>query len=75
MYVDLYLSRQSVMLSEFKLVGITALQMAMKIEEVELVALTRLTVPNDGEIVMRTEQKMLKVFNFRLLPDTLNYWL
>ena len=75
MYVDLYLSRQSVMLSEFKLVGITALQMAMKIEEVELVALTRLAVPNDGEKVMKFEQKFLKTLNFRLLPDTLNFWL
>ena len=75
MYVDLYLSRESTLLSELKLVGITALQIAMKIEEVDLVALSRLIAPDDGEKVLKMEQKMLRAFKFRLLPDTLNFWL
>ena len=75
MYVDLYLSRESTLLSELKLVGVTALQIAMKIEEVDLVTLSRLIVPDDGEKVSKMEQKMLRAFKFRLLPDTLNFWL
>ena len=49
--------------------------MAMKLEEVDLVTLTRLTVPNDGEKVMKIEQSILRVLKYRLLPDTLNFWL
>ena len=47
----------------------------MKIEEVDLVTLTQLTVPDDGEKTLEIEQKILKALKFRLLPDTLNFWL
>ena len=39
----------------------------MKMEEVDLVTLTRLVIPDDGEKVMKTEQKMLRALKYRLL--------
>ena len=37
MYVDLYFSKNSVKIEEYNVLGMSALQVAMKIEEVELV--------------------------------------
>ena len=75
MYVDLFLSKKSTLISEFKLVGITALHMAMKIEEVDLVALARMTNPADIPQVTQIERNILGALEYRLLPDTLNFWL
>ena len=75
MYVDLFLSKKSTLISEFKLVGITALHMAMKIEEVDLVALARMTNPVDIPQVTQIERNILGALEYRLLPDTLNFWL
>ena len=49
--------------------------MAMKLEEVDLVALTSLAVPDDGKKVMHLEQSILRALKYRLLPDTINFWL
>ena len=75
MYVDLYLSKQSTQLSDFKLLGINALHVAMKMEEVELVALGRIANQSEIKKITEIEKKMLKVLNYRILPDTLNFWL
>ena len=75
MYVDLFLSKLSTPLSEFKLVGITALHIAMKIEEVDLVALGRIANQSEIHKITNLEKKMMTVLNFRILPDTLNFWL
>ena len=39
MYVDLYLSKKSVRLEEYNVLGLSALQIAMKIEEVDIVTI------------------------------------
>lgn len=75
MYVDLFLSKQSTQLSDFKLVGITALHIAMKIEEVDLVALGRIASQSEIRKITDIEKKMLRVLDYKLLPDTLNFWL
>ena len=49
--------------------------MAMKIEEVDLVALGRMTNSSDTTQVQRIEREILTALNFELLPDTLNFWL
>ena len=75
MYIDLYISKQSTPISEFKLIGITALHMAMKIEEVDLVALGRMASGSEVFKIQSIEKKMLSVLDYKLLPDTLNFWL
>lgn len=49
--------------------------MAMKVEEVDLVALGRMTNQADVPQVLNIERKILSTLNYRLLPDTLNFWL
>lgn len=49
--------------------------MAMKIEEVDLVALVRMTNHTDVPKVLNIERKILRALDNRLLPDTLNFWL
>ena len=75
MYIDLFISKQSTPISEFKLVGITALHMAMKIEEVDLVALGRMASATEISKVQIKEKLMVRVLDYKLLPDTLNFWL
>ena len=75
MYIDLYISKQSTPISEFKLIGITALHMAMKIEEVDLVALSRMASRAEVSKIQNFERKMLTVLGYKLLPDTLYFWL
>ena len=75
MYIDLFLSRQSTLISDFKLTGITALHMAMKIEEVDLVALGRMVSKTDSRKVSAIERKIITTLNHRLLPDTMVFWL
>ena len=47
----------------------------MKIEEIDMFELTQLTVPTDVDQTMKIEQKILKALNYKLLPDTLNFWI
>ena len=50
--------------------------MAMKIEEVDLVALCRMvTCQSDVRAVQIVERNFLKALNYLLLPDTLVFWL
>ena len=49
--------------------------MAMKVEEVDLVALGRIASQADIPKITNIEKKMMRVLDFRILPDTLNFWL
>ena len=75
MYIDLYLSKEKTKITDFKAVGITALHMAVKIEEVELIALGRMANKAEIRQVLKLERTILKALDYRLLPDTLNFWL
>ena len=50
--------------------------MAMKIEEVDLVSLSRMTTnSSDMHKVQYIERKVFKILDYKLLPDTLSFWL
>ena len=64
-----------------KLLGITCLHVAMKIEEVDLVSLRDIlrpppNCPPDLSIsqVEQMEREVISVLKFKLLPDTLFFW-
>lgn len=75
MYVDLYFSKNSVKIEEYNVLGMSALQVAMKIEEVELVPINPQAYPFSHEYTLaQYERKILQTLNFKLFPDTLYNW-
>ena len=75
MYVDLYFSKNSVKIEEYNVLGMSALQVAMKMEEVELVPINPQAYPFSHEYTLsQYERKILQTLNFKLFPDTLYNW-
>lgn len=75
MYVDLYLSKKRVRLEEYNVLGLSALQIAMKIEEVDIVTINPTGYPYSHEYTLADyERKILETLNFKLFPDTLYSW-
>ena len=75
MYVDLYLSKKNVRLEEYNVLGLSALQIAMKIEEVDIVTINPTAYPYSPEYTLADyERKVLETLNFKLFPDTLYSW-
>ena len=52
MYVDLYLSKNRVNIEEFNVLGLSALQIAMKIEEVEIISMNPSAFPYSHEFTL-----------------------
>lgn len=83
MYLDAYLDREYVSNSYLKLLGITCLHIAMKVEEVDLVSLRDILRPPanahiddvvTSQQVEAMERQVVTALNFKLLPDTLYFW-
>jgi len=80
-YIDTYRDRKHISIDVLKLLGITCLHVAMKIEEVDLVSLRDIlrpppNCPPDFSIsqVEQMEREVISVLKFKLLPDTLFFW-
>ena len=75
MYVDSYLSKNTVPIEEFNVLGLSALQIAMKIEEVDIVSMNPSAYPYSHHFTLaQYEKKIVTSLNFKLLPDTLCNW-
>jgi hypothetical protein len=79
-YVDMFLTRvNDVPQSKFQLLGAAALFLAAKFEEVFPPRLKDIVYATDNgykkEEVTEMEQNLLRVFEFRLSPQTYNHWL
>ena len=75
MYIDLYLSKQKVGVEEYNALGMSSLQIAMKLEEIDVVNLESARNPYSQEYTLaQYEQKVMQVLEFKLLPDTLYHW-
>jgi cyclin E len=78
-YIDQVLTRQSIRINKLQLLGITALFMAAKMEELEPQSATKFVNYTDAycsatEICTR-EREILRMLSWRLNPDTLIFWL
>lgn len=75
----MYLSRQYCPRSELQLVGITALYIAMKSEEIELYPCRKFVDYTKGTCsnlhIVKKERQILGVLKWRINPDTLYFWL
>ena len=67
---------------EWKKLGIACLYLAMKVEEVDLVSLRDVLRPQaerppefSSEEMVKLERDIVRTFKFKLLPDTLIFWL
>ena len=49
--------------------------MAIKMEEVEVMAIERMVHGSEIHKVRNIEKKMFTALNYKLLPDTLDFWL
>ena len=75
MYVDSYLSKNRVSIEEYNVLGLSALQIAMKIEEVDIVSMNPSAYPYSQEFTLvQYEKKIVQSLNFKLLPDPLYSW-
>lgn len=75
-FVDSYLSRTSNIKREFaQLVGIVAINLASKLEEIKTIALTELARCADGSYscaqIMAMEAEMVRYLRWRTYPDTI----
>jgi cyclin E len=78
-YVDQVLSRQDHRINKFQLLGITALFMAAKMEELEpQVAPKFAKYTSDfcsAKEICTKEREIVQLLNWRLNPDTLYFWM
>ena len=75
MYVDSYLSKNTVPIEEFNVLGLSALQIAMKIEEVDIVSMNPSAYRYSHHFTLaQYEKKIVSSLKFKLLPDTLYSW-
>jgi Cyclin, N-terminal domain len=78
-YVDMVLTRQAVKISKFQLLGITALFMAAKMEELQpqiAPKFAKYTSDFCSAIeICRQEKEVVNLVKWRLNPDTLFFWL
>ena len=75
MYVDSHLSKNRVNIEEFNVLGLSALQIAMKIEEVDIISMNPNAYPYSHQFTLAEyEKKIVTSLKFKLLPDTLYSW-
>ena len=78
-YIDQALTRQDVRIQKFQLLGITALFMAAKMEELEpQVAPKFAKYTSDfcsAKEICSKEREVVQLLNWRLNPDTLYFWM
>ena len=75
MYVSLFLSEERVGVEEFDILGIAALQIAMKIEEIDIVSLNHRVAYSPRFTLPQYETRIINKLGMKLLPDTLYNWL
>jgi len=79
MYVDLALSRTFQRFDELQLLGITALYLAMNIEEVDLKSCRKFSECTAGAFspfqIAQKQRELVKCLNWKLYPETLCQWL
>lgn len=75
MYVSLFLSKERVGVEEFDILGIAALQIAMKIEEIDIVSLNHRVAYSPRFTLPQYETRIIDKLGKKLLPDTLYNWL
>jgi hypothetical protein len=78
MYVDLYLCQKREDAENLALLGCSALYLAMKMDEVELRRVSEFARmagrEYSSEDIGRKERDIVNALKFRLLPDTLFFW-
>ena len=72
------LSKKRVRADEFQLLGISALYLAMKMDEVELRRVTEFAFYTENAVsasqIAVQERQIVQTLNFNILPDTLYFW-
>ena len=75
MYVCLFLQKERVNVDEYDILGITALQLAMKIEEIDIVSFNHRVAYSEKFTIPEYETRIMNNLGMKLLPDTLYNWL
>lgn len=73
-YIDSYLSGQEMASAHLKLLGIACLQIAMKIEEVDIRDVKASLSALDKIQLEKMERQIVTQLKFKLFPDTLYFW-
>ena len=75
MYVSLFLQNERVESVDFNILGMAALQLAMKMEEIDIINLNHRLPYSNRYTLPQFEEKIVTSLGMKILPDTLFNWL